>query len=95
MQALVVAVHFDGQCAALRHGIARVEHEIEHHLLELTAIGEDPGGRRRVRLHEQLHIERHGRAEQRGHVPHQCTEVHMLHGAWLLATEREQLPCQA
>ena len=36
-------VDFDGQTAAVVHGIARVDREVHHHLLQLGGIGADRG----------------------------------------------------
>ena len=80
---------FDGQLAALRHGVAGVERQVEERGLQLAGVGPDDP---QVRGHRQLQLDRfaQGPAQQGRHLFDQCAGLEGLRRERVLAREGEQ-----
>src|SRR5262249_44900595 len=80
--------------AAQRHGVARIDREIDDHLFELSDIGLG-----RPEIAHLRNVERHVLADQapqqNGEIRERLAEVDHLRAQGLLARERQQLPHQA
>ncbi len=73
----VTLAGFDAQGAALRHGVARVDGQVEDQLLHLAGIG--PNARRRRRpVHFQLDGFAQDALQQVGHVRHHAVQGQQL-----------------
>ncbi len=83
----------DGQRPARGHGVPRVDHQVQHDLLELTGVGHDPAAIRRRPHHQgDVHPEQPG--EHLLHLADQRIETDDLGRDDLRPAEREQLPRQ-
>ena len=93
--AVVAAQHhrrgLDREAAALRHGVTRVEREVDDHLLELRAVGLHPAELGGEAQHE-LAVLAHQPAEHRLHVHEHRVELEHLRLEELPAGVGEQLP---
>ncbi len=84
---------FDRQRAAARHCVARVQREVQHHLLDLTGIRADAIERLR-QLPFEADVFADQPPEQRVHPRHDRIQIEDLGMQQLLPAEREQLPGQ-
>src|SRR5256884_487995 len=81
----------DEHASPARHGITRIDHEVQEHLLELARVGVD-GARLGVEGGGQLDVVADQAAQHLVHVRHDGVELEHLGGEDLAAAEREQLP---
>jgi hypothetical protein len=80
----------DGQAPAVRHGIVRVDGQVQQHLPELRVVGLD---RRQIgrEVENEVHLLGHGPPQQFLDAAHDAIHVEAPHGQHLLPAEREQL----
>lgn len=86
----VDVARLDGQPAAVRHHIARVDREVGEHLVDLTGVGPGPS-KRRIEDGHQLDVLADQPSEHAAHPAHDRVEVEHLQLELLLAAEREEL----
>ena len=86
-------MHLDRQLAACRHGVARVEHEIEQGRGQLTGID---AGLPQVLIKPEFALDMFAErpAQQLLHADDLLADVDVPRHQWLLAREREQAPRQ-
>ncbi len=82
------------ELAAERHGVARIDREIDDHLLELADVGLDRPEVAHLRDGER-HVLADQPAQQHREIRQRLAEIDHLRAQGLLAREREQLPHQA
>ena len=84
---------FDGQFTAARHGIVRVDGQVEDHLLKLAGVGPHAPQRRR-QGRGQVDIFSNHPPQHFLHVADEVIGIEDLGGEQLFTAERKQLPGQ-
>ena len=84
----------DNQLASIRHGVARVDHQIHDDLFHLAAVGTN-GSQIRRRSNDQLDVLANQPREQPSHVADNIIQIHDLRLQHLETAEGEKLPRQS
>ena len=81
----------DAEAPSVRHGVARVRDQVQHHLLDLAPIGANQSALRCARA-DQVDVVTEEPTEHPLQLRHHCVQVDNLGRHDFIAAEREQLP---